>query len=46
VEVVIYYWIKKNLWKLQEAFENISMTQRKPHPQQQEINLPRHKMKL
>jgi len=37
---------EKSLETARSLHEDISMTQRKPYPQEQEINLPRHKMKL
>jgi DNA polymerase-3 subunit alpha len=37
---------KKSLETARGLHEDISMIQRKPYPQEQEINLPRHKMEL
>lgn len=36
----------KSLETARTLQEDVSMTQRKPYPQEQEINLPRHKMEL
>ena len=37
---------EKSLETARGLHEDISMTQRKPYPQEQEINLPKHKMEL